>query len=58
MVVNALPPAFLLDDAPQNHFSPGGEHRQCLRVQWPGNARVNAKHQSHPLFELSGPPCP
>ena len=24
-MVKTLPPAFLLDDAPQNHFSPGGE---------------------------------
>lgn len=30
----------------------------CLRIQWPGNARVNPKHQSHPLFELSEPLCP
>lgn len=25
IMVKALPPAFLLDDAPQNHFSPGGK---------------------------------
>lgn len=41
VMVEVVPPAFLLDDAPQNHLSPERGNRQCLRMQCLRKARVN-----------------
>lgn len=58
ILVNALPPAFLLDDAPQNHFSPGRETENGLGYSVLEMQESIPNHESHSLFELSVPTCP
>lgn len=58
ITVNVLPPTFLLDDAPQNHFSPERETDNILgfSVLEMQESIQNTRFPS--LFELSVPTCP
>lgn len=52
-----VPPAFLLDDVPENHLSPEGGEDNVLECSV-SEKQESSQHQSHRVFEVSVPAEP